>query len=169
MDYKKYTNFSRINSINGGSLRNFILNTKEYDFENSYLLDKFIDLISKCLTYDPNSRISAYEALNHPFISSNYCKFPEKITDVPWPPLPYTIGFLSYKNNTKPKLCTKLYKNDSISQDASPTSKPSTTVSRCSPRVPSSDEETIQAERPASYVHSKAQPQNLKPNVTPKY
>ena len=169
MEYTKYINLSRLDPRNGESLRNFLLNAREYDLESSILLDKFIDLICKCLLYDPRSRITAYEALNHSFLVSHTQKLHEKYTEVPWPILPYTKGFLACKNNTKPKAYTKLPKNDSISQDASPTSKHSTAVSRNSPRVSSSDEEAIQKERPASYVPSEAQLKHIKSNVTPKY
>lgn len=165
-DSKKYMNLSKFDPRQGNSLRSYMMNSKEYDIDNMPLLDKFIDLLCKCLIYEPHARITANEALNHPFFTVH--KPTDKAADVPWPSLPYTKGFL-YKVNAKPKIYTKFPRFDSISQDTSPNSKHSTTVSRSSPRVSSSDEDITQSERPASYVHSVPSVPCAKSNVTPKY
>ena len=145
-----------------------MLNSKEYDIDSMPMLDKFIDLVCRCLVYEPSLRINVGDAANHPFFNTLVQKAADK-ADVPWPSLPYTKGFLPYKSNMKPKIFTKLPKLDSISQDTSPNSKHSTAVSRTSPRIYSSDEDINHAERPASYVHSTPIIPNHRPNVTPKY
>ena len=163
--YKNHINLSKLDFRYGMTLRNYFINSRDPDFESSFLFEKFVDLIGKCLIYDPSQRITAPEALNHPFFNS---KIAEKVTDVPWPSLPYTKVFLSFKNNSKPKILTKFLKNYSISQDNSRNSKHSTNISRNSPRVLSSDEETIHNDRPASYVDSKPLKVPMQ-NITPKY
>ena len=146
-----------------------MLNSKEYDIDSMPMLDKFIDLVCRCLVYEPNMRIHVNDAVNHPFFNTVAQKSMDKAADVPWPSLPYTKGFLPYKSNIKARIFTKLPKLDSISQDTSPNSKHSTAVSRTSPRIYSSDEDIAHAERPASYVHSTLVIPSLRPNVTPKY
>lgn len=146
---KKYLSLTRFDISNRCSLKSLIQSAKELSIENSLLFEKLIDLVSKCLVYDPEARISVHEALNHPFFTS-CTKYTERTTDVPWPSLPYNQSFLPYKNYIKPKTYKKSIKADTYSQNASHNSKHSTAVSRNSLRVTSSDEDTLNSENPAS-------------------
>ena len=170
LDFQKYVNLTRDELSQTCSLRNFILSIKSQSYENEGLLDKFVDLLQKCLVYNPSSRINPQDALSHPFIISGCMKINEKSFAVPWPSLPYTTIFLHHKPANKPKVSTKLPGTSSIIQDNSPISKHSTAVSRNSSRVMSSDEDWNNQERPGSYVKATSNVIiDKKTNVTPNY
>ncbi|OMJ84372.1 hypothetical protein SteCoe_14524 [Stentor coeruleus] len=162
--FNKYFNLTRFELSRANPLKNYILQTKPYLPESVGNLDKFIDLLGKCLTYDPASRITADEALNHPFITVNSHKSLDKSLSMPWP----TKMFLSFKSIPKSKPYMKIIRSNSIFHDGSQNFKLSTAVSRNS-RVTCTDEDLAHAERPGSYVHSKPDIIPQKSNSTPKY
>ena len=54
------------------NILNYKFSIKENEIEN--ISDSAIDLLKLLLTYDPNERISAKDALNHDFFSKNFNK-----------------------------------------------------------------------------------------------
>lgn len=160
--YKKYHNLTRLEIKPTNSLKNHLLNSRKNNEDQMFLLERFVDLISKCLAYEPSQRITAIEALNHPFMNSL------KISEVPWPSF-YTKIFLTQKEIKQPKKSSRGVRSNSIIQDNSPVSHQSTAVSRNSPRVTSSDEDLSQAERPGSYVKTDSDIIEKDSNITPKY
>ena len=164
VEYKKYLNLTRLEIKPTNSLKNHFLNSRKNEENQMFLLDRFVDLTSKCLVYEPSHRISALEALNHPFMNS--LKLSEKHSEVPWPSF-YTKIFLSQKQIKLPKRNSKNGRSNSIIHDNSPVSNQSTAVSRNSPRVTSSDEDLGQGERPGSYVKTDPDIIELNSNITP--
>ena len=162
LEYKKYINFIRCAPKTSFNLRNLILDERQSPADASSLFDKFIDLLSKCFIYDPNSRITPCDALNHPFVCAN----PVVSGEVPWPSLPYTRSFLLQKVGSKPSYYTKPFA-DTISQNTSANSK-NPSMSRNTPRVANSDEDLIHSERPGSYLLLSSS-SNKNSNVTPRF
>ena len=162
LEYKKYISFIRCAPKTNFNLRNLVLDERQSPADASPLFDRFIDLLGKCFVYDPNSRITPCEALNHPFICANSVSSSE----VPWPSLPYTRSFLLQKVGSKPNNCNRPFA-DSISQNTSANSK-NPSMSRNSPRIISSDEDLTHNERPGSYVLLSSI-SNKNSNVTPRF
>jgi serine/threonine protein kinase len=167
-DRKRYANMARSEWKQTNCLRNYLMSFKPPRFENESLFDKMVDLIERCLKYEPSARIAAADALAHPFVMSG-AKISDKSQAVPWPSMPYTIVFSTHKPNSKKKTGPKATRSNSILQDNSPNSKHSTAVSRGSSRVMSSDEEMNNHERPESCARFGKFIRDFMRNVTPKY